>query len=224
MLNDADDSLQLDGGDRRLSKGRVEEDINDAIAVVGDGGCGAILLVIRRGPKPQLGGASHQRRQRADGAHGARVAEGGHLDGHGERRPERVAQLRLVDDDNELARTHLDHLLAEQSAAAALDKIQLPVDCVSTINRDVKRRMRVERDERDAERLCLCLRANRCWNRDDLVELARRELLPKPLHREVRSGPCAEADDHPRSHVGVDRAVTGLSLQLVLCAQLLLLH
>ena len=49
---------------------------------------------------------------------------------HREAGPERVAQLRLVDNHNKLVRDDLDHLLSQQSAAAALDQVEVRVDLV----------------------------------------------------------------------------------------------
>ena len=56
------------------------------------------------------------------------MAEGGDLDGEGERRAETLAELGVVDDADELLGHHLHHLLAEQRAAAALDEREVRVD------------------------------------------------------------------------------------------------
>jgi hypothetical protein len=60
-------------------------------------------------------------------------------------------KLGLVDDAHKLLGRHLDHLLAQQRAAAALDHIQLRVDLVGAVDRHVQRRLRVQRRQGDAQ-------------------------------------------------------------------------
>ena len=71
------------------------------------------------------------------------------------------AQLRLVDDHDELLGAHLHHHLAQQRAAAALDQVEVRVDLVSAVDGHVQVRVLVERGQRDAEPLGLIMCAGR---------------------------------------------------------------
>jgi hypothetical protein len=71
------------------------------------------------------------------------------------------AQLRLVDDHDELLGAHLHHLLAQQRAAAALDQVEVRVDLVGAVDGHVQVRVFVERGQRDAEPLGLIMCAGR---------------------------------------------------------------
>mmetsp|Transcript_49870 Transcript_49870/g.106593 ORF Transcript_49870/g.106593 Transcript_49870/m.106593 type:complete len:270 (-) Transcript_49870:745-1554(-) len=220
MLDDSDHGLQLGGGGVGVGERAIEEDVYNVVPVVRQRRRLSVRLVGGSRAQPQLGRAARERGQRTDVAQRARVAEGRHLDGHGEGGTERVAELRLIYDDDELVRTYLHHLLAQQSAAAALDEVETLVDRVRAVDRDVDLWVRVERDERDAQRLGLLLCAHRRRYRDDPVELARRQLFPEPLDRKVRSRACAESHNHSRAHVRINRAVARFPLQLVLRTQL----
>ena len=79
------------------------------------------------------------------------------------------AQLRLVDDHDELLGAHLHHLLAQQRAAAALDQVEVRVDLVRAVDGDVEAAELVERRQRDAELLGLLLGAHRRWDRHDVL-------------------------------------------------------
>ena len=49
---------------------------------------------------------------------------------HREARTQRITEFRLVDNHNKLVRHNFNHLLPQQSAAAALDQVQVGVDLV----------------------------------------------------------------------------------------------
>ena len=130
--------------------------------------------------------------------------------------PRALAQLGLVDDDDELLGHHLDHLLAEESAAAALDEGEVGVDLVGTVDGDVEDGLLVEGAEGDVERLRLLASALGGGDGDDVLQLAGLELLAEAFDGEVGGGSRAEADDHAGLDVVVDRLVADELLELIL--------
>ena len=126
-----------------------------------------------------------------------------------------------ADYGSRIGRSHLDHLLAQQRAASALDQVELRVDLVGacsvgvgvgvrvgvrarakagagaragararvrychTVDGHVQHGVLPQRGQRDAQALGLLLGADRGRDGDDVLELARLELLAHALHGEV---------------------------------------
>ena len=124
-------------------------------------------------------------------------------------------ELKLTN-DNELVGADLDHLLAEESAAAALDKVEVGVDLVGTIDGDIELGVRVEGDEGDVEALGLLLGPDGGGDADDVLELAGLEELADALDGVVGGAAGAESDDHAGLDVVVDGLVAHHLLELVL--------
>ena len=99
--------------------------------------------------------ASSELREGSDGAQSVLRAEGHNLDGEGERGAEALAELRVVDDADELLGHDLDHLLTEESTTAALDEGKVGVDGVGAVDGDVEGRLLVQGAERDVQALGL---------------------------------------------------------------------
>ena len=135
---------------------------------------------------------------------------------HREAGPERVAQLRLVDDHDELVRDDLDHLLPQQGAAAALDQIQIGIDLVGTVDRDVEPRELVQRGQRNTQLLGLFFGSDRSRHGDDVLERAIFQEHPEPLDRERGRRARAQADLHAARHIIINSLVADLLLELVL--------
>jgi len=144
------------------------------------------------------------------------VAEGGDLHGEGEARSEPLAELGLVHDDNELVRAHLHHLFAKEGSSAALHQVEVGVDFVRAINRNIELGVSVQCHQRNSKFLRLLLRPHASGNRHDVCQLPALQLLPEPLHGEVGGGTGSEADDHPGLDVVVHRLVPDHLLELVL--------
>ena len=156
----------------------------------------------------------------SNGAEGVLVAEGSDLDRERERRAQALAQLGVVNDADELFRHHLHHLLAEERTAATLDKRKVGVNGIGAVDRDVELRLLVERAQGDAEGLGLLLSRNRGGNADDVLELARLELLSDTLHGKGRGRPGPKAHHHAALDKVVDGLIAGELLRLSDAGQL----
>mmetsp|Transcript_49240 Transcript_49240/g.111701 ORF Transcript_49240/g.111701 Transcript_49240/m.111701 type:complete len:274 (-) Transcript_49240:115-936(-) len=216
VVHDAHRVLELISRRHRVLDGLLEKEVDDVVAVVGHGGLVAVDLVVRARPQTELRLAPLERRKRRHLAHGVTVAEGGDLDGDGEGGAEAFADLRLVHDDDELLGAHLDHLLPQQRAPAALDQVEVVVHVVRPVDRHVELGLLVEGDEGDAQLLGLLLGPHAGRDRDDVLQLARLQELAQPLHRERRRRACAQADLHARLDVVVYGLVAHHLLELVL--------
>ena len=85
------------------------------------------------------------------------------LDGQRVLAPEARRELGRIDDDD-LAQARLrDDLLAEQRTAAALDQVELGVDLVRAVDRQVDDGVLGQRRERDADLLWPALRSRSTW-------------------------------------------------------------
>ena len=126
-----------------------------------------------------------------------------------------TSQKKLTN-DNKLIGADLDHLLAEEGATAALDKVEVGIDLVGTVDGDVELGMGVEGDEGDVEALGLLLGPDGGGDADDVLELARLEQFADPLDSEVGGAARAQSDDHARLDVIVDGLVAHHLLELVL--------
>mmetsp|Transcript_18532 Transcript_18532/g.47701 ORF Transcript_18532/g.47701 Transcript_18532/m.47701 type:complete len:206 (+) Transcript_18532:380-997(+) len=205
MVDNANSRLELVRKGGRIGDGRLEEEVDDVVSVVSHRGLIAIhLRACRCRPQAQLGLAARRGWQRGDLPHRVLPAERRDLDGKREGGAQAVAKLGLVDNDDEFLRAHLNHLLAQQCAAATLDQVKLRINRIRAVDRDIELRVRVEGDERDAEGLSLLLGTHRSGHRDDVLQLARLELLTHALHRKRSGRACAQADDHARRHVIID--------------------
>mmetsp|Transcript_21149 Transcript_21149/g.60663 ORF Transcript_21149/g.60663 Transcript_21149/m.60663 type:complete len:275 (+) Transcript_21149:2000-2824(+) len=216
MVNNTDGVLDLVGHLHSILDGLLEVQIDDVIAIVGDGDLIAVVDVGGGAAHSEDGLAALARGEGGDGAHGVLVAEGGDLHGDGEAGAKAVGQLRLVNNNNELVGADLDHLLAEEGAAAALDKVEVGVDLVGTVDGDVELGMGVEGDEGDVEALGLLLGPDGGGDADDVLELARLEQFADPLNGEVGSTASTQADDHAGLDIIVDGLVAHHLLELVL--------
>ena len=127
VVDDADGVFERGGGGVDVLDGLLEVEVDDVVAVVGDGDLIAVGLVGGGGAHAEDSLAARDGGKRGDGAEGVHVAERGDLDGEGEPGAEALAQLGVVDDDHELLRHDLDHLLAEEGTAAALDEREVRV-------------------------------------------------------------------------------------------------
>ena len=124
-------------------------------------------------------------------------------------------QLKLTN-DNELVGADLNHLLTEESAAATLDKVEVGVDLVGTIDGDIELGVRVEGDEGDVEALGLLLGPDGGGDANDVLELAGLEELADALDGVVGGTAGAKSDDHAGLDVVVDGLVAHHLLELVL--------
>lgn len=106
--------------------------------------------------------------------------------------------------NNELIGADLNHFLAKEGTAAALDKVEVGVDLVGTIDGNVELGMRVEGDEGDVEALGLLLGPDGGGDADDVLELTGLEELADALDGEVGSTSRAQSDDHAGLDVVVD--------------------
>lgn len=103
MINHANRVLQLIGRRDRVLDWRLEEEVDDVVAVVGDGRLVAIRLgARRRGAEAEFCLATLERRKPGYLPHRVLPTEGSDLNGQREARAEPVTQLRLVDDNDEL--------------------------------------------------------------------------------------------------------------------------
>lgn len=124
------------------------------------------------------------------------------LDGHGEAAPAQAGdELRLVRDDDEAGGCGLDHLLAEEGAAAALDEVEGGVDLVGPVDGEVEAGVLVEGGEGDAEGGGLLEGALRGRDADDVAELAGGEEVADLGDDEGSGGAGAEAEDHAAADV-----------------------
>mmetsp|Transcript_85955 Transcript_85955/g.224057 ORF Transcript_85955/g.224057 Transcript_85955/m.224057 type:complete len:354 (-) Transcript_85955:13-1074(-) len=216
MLHHTDGALQLLCGLAGVLQSFLEVQIQDVVPIVRDRRLITVALVVVSRAHSQNSLATFQRRQSLNNPRSVLVAEGHDLHGDRELGSETVVQFGVVDDHHEGLRLGLNDLFAEMSTSATLHEVQVRVDRVGAVDGDVQDRVRVQRDERDAQRAGLLLCALRSRNCDDILEFARLELLADPLHREVcrRSGP--QTDDHTAPDVVVHGLVAHLLFQLVL--------
>jgi hypothetical protein len=136
--HDAGDGPQAGVEARRIGDG-IDAAIEDVIAVVREE---------RRGAHP----AQHGREARL-GQAGTAEADGErhHLDGQLPPTPERFHQLFAPHQDDEAPRRGGDHLLTQERAAVPLDHVQMRVDLVRAVDREIDRGPAVEGDQRDAQ-------------------------------------------------------------------------
>ncbi len=78
-----------------------------------------------------------------------------HLDRHGPLRAQPGRKLALIDHNHLAAAGLRDDLFAQQCPAAAFDQIQLRIDLIRAIDRQINAGMVIQRRERNAEAACL---------------------------------------------------------------------
>ena len=145
---------------------------------------------------PHLGLAARDLRQLCEAVERVQVAKLRDLDRHRKLGAAEAADhLGVVDDAHKERARHLDHLFAQQRAAAALDDVEVGVDLVGAVDRDVELGLRVERRERDAELLGLLVRAHARRHGDDVLERAALEQRADAVDRKRGGRARAEADD-----------------------------
>merc|ERR1712176_903012 len=108
--------------------------INNVVSVVGDGDLISIRLVAGRRSHSEDGLASTARFEGGNFSHGVLVAERGDFDRNRESRSQSVAQLGFVNNDDEFVCHDLDHFFSKQSTATSLDKIQIRIDLIGSVN------------------------------------------------------------------------------------------
>jgi hypothetical protein len=80
-----------------------------------------------------------------------RLRRGGNLHGKRESNAQSPGELRFVDDDDLAAAGASDDLLPQKRSAAALDQIQVRIDLVGAVDRQIDHGMCIERCERYPE-------------------------------------------------------------------------
>mmetsp|Transcript_7141 Transcript_7141/g.17234 ORF Transcript_7141/g.17234 Transcript_7141/m.17234 type:complete len:327 (+) Transcript_7141:1347-2327(+) len=216
MLHHADRLFEGSRCGIDIGNGGIERQVNNVVAIVRH--CRRLpLLHLVVGA---VSGADHRLAslelgKLSNGPHGVLAAKRHNLHRQRKRGPEALAQLRVVDDADELLGHDLHHLLAEERAAASLDEGVVGVDGVGAVDGDVEVGALVEGAEGDVEALGLLAGALRRGDAHDVLELPALELLPDALHREVGGGPRSQADGHAGLDVVVDRLVPGELLGLV---------
>ena len=128
--------------------------------------------------------------------------------------PELRGELGVIHDDD-LAQARLgDDLLAEERSPAALDEVEVGVDLVGAVDREIDDGMLGQRRERDAD-LPRELRARaRRRDAEHVLQVPRLHEHADAADREQRRAPRAEADDHPGAHE-VRGALAGRLLEIV---------
>lgn len=96
MVHNADSVLDLLGHLHSILDGLLEVEVDDVVAIVGDGDLITIGDVGGGAAHSEDGLAALARGEGSDGTHGVLVAEGGDLHGDREARAKAVSQLRLV--------------------------------------------------------------------------------------------------------------------------------
>mmetsp|Transcript_10965 Transcript_10965/g.16551 ORF Transcript_10965/g.16551 Transcript_10965/m.16551 type:complete len:260 (+) Transcript_10965:407-1186(+) len=219
MVNNSNGILNLTGHNRCLLRGdgHIKVQINNVVTVISDSNLITVRLVGRAGSHTQdsialarNGGKVLHELQSVE------VAERGDLNRDGETRSEGIGQLTLVDNDNELISANLHHLLTQEGSSTTLDEVQVGVNFIGSINSHVELRMGVECNKRNSELLSLLLRTNRGRDGDNVLKLARFELLSKALDGEVGGGASSETNDHARFYVIIDGLVSDHLLELIL--------
>src|SRR5207249_9553369 len=142
MTDDAGDARDPAREFRRPSD-RPEMRIEDVVPVVGSEGLVAVL------PQFDLAAERLERRGRV------LPAERMHLDGQRRLRAEATDEFGVVDDYNELLRRGRHDLLAEQGAAHPFDQVELRVDLVRAVHRQVEPEALLQRGQRNPESLRL---------------------------------------------------------------------
>ena len=149
----------------------------------------AVLFTHRdgRARNPSRGERGHHllRRQR----HG----EG--IDLHGQRElAQRAHHLAVVHDAHHARRIGRNDLFAQKARAPALDKVELPIDLVRTVDAQVQPLDLVGIDQRDAVFARACRRRFRRRHAAHLESA--RDALAQTLHEDLRRGAGAEAQHH----------------------------
>lgn len=187
----------------------LEVQIHNVVGVVGDVG-------LPVGVQSELGVAALRLEELLQPHQVVVPAELDHLHRHGEAgAAEAGDELGVVDDDDELVGGGLDHLLAEEGAAAALDEVEVGVDLVGAVDGEVDVGVGVEGGEGDAEGGGLLLGALGGGDADDVGEGAGFEEGAELVDDEGGGGAGAEAEDHAAVDV-LDGLVGGELLEVVL--------
>ena len=127
----------------------------------------------------------------------------------------RISELMLTN-NNELLRHDFDHFLSQKSATATLDKVQVRVNFVSSIDSNIQVRVGVKGNQWDAKALRLFLSANRSGDADNVLQFSRLQLLSNSFDSEVSSGASSKSNDHATLDVVIDGLVSDFLLQFVL--------
>ena len=209
MLDDAFQSGNFSACGQCIPNWSLEVQIHDVIGIIGDVGFPTLLqsqfcfhtFFLEKLLKPiQI----------------VLPAELDHLHRHGQpASAEAVHELGVVDDHDELVGGGLDHLLAEEGAAAAFDEVEVGVDLVGAVDGEIEAGIVVEDGEGDAERAGLLLRALGGRDPDDVSELAGGEECAELGDDEGGGGAGAEAEDHAALD-GLHGLVGSESLEVVL--------
>ena len=204
MLDDAGMAREL-GGERLRVGDRAERAVEDQVALVGAERAGGITIAPHDDGRTQLLDREARRRE----------PEVDDLDGEREARAEALGALRRVDDDHLACARLRDELLAEQRAATALDEVELRVDLVGAVDRDVDLPRHVVGEQRDPDAPGLVRGLDRGRHADDVGQLTAREQRTDATGGVDRGRAGAEPDDHAGLHLVGDRALRGGALQIV---------
>mmetsp|Transcript_34267 Transcript_34267/g.50376 ORF Transcript_34267/g.50376 Transcript_34267/m.50376 type:complete len:208 (+) Transcript_34267:25-648(+) len=172
MINNSNSSLNFRCHFGSICDGLLKVQVHNVVAIVGNSNFVTVVNVGGAGPHSKHGLAACARGKGGNGSQGVLVAEWSDLNRNGKSRSESIADLGLVHNHNELLGTDLHHLLAKKSSTSTLDKIQVRVDFIGSIDGDVELGMRVQRYQRNSEFLCLFLGANRSGNAHNVFQFA----------------------------------------------------
>mmetsp|Transcript_14234 Transcript_14234/g.29724 ORF Transcript_14234/g.29724 Transcript_14234/m.29724 type:complete len:269 (+) Transcript_14234:1881-2687(+) len=196
--------------------GFFEVKIDDVVSVVGDGNFVSIGLIAGGGSHSEDGLASVAGFEGGNFPHGVLVAERSDLNGDGESGSESVAQLGVVDDDDEFIGHDFDHLFSKKSTATSLDKVQVGVNLIGSINSNIQLGVRIEGDKGNVKAQSLFLGAFGCRDGNNISEFSRFQKVSHPFDGEVCGGTSSKADDHTGLDVIVNGLVADLFLKFVL--------
>mmetsp|Transcript_25749 Transcript_25749/g.70800 ORF Transcript_25749/g.70800 Transcript_25749/m.70800 type:complete len:290 (+) Transcript_25749:52-921(+) len=216
VVDDTADGLDVFGHLSCVLDGFLEVEVDNVVSIVGDGDFVSVGLVAGGGSHSEDGFASRAGFEGGNLSHGVFVAERCDLNGNGESGSQSIAQLGFVDDDDEFVGHDFDHLLSKKSTASSLDKVQVGVNLVGSIDSNIQLRVGVEGDKRDIEAFGLFLGADRSGNADNIFQLSGFQELSDALDGEVCGGTSSKTDNHSTSDVVIDGLVADLFLEFVL--------
>mmetsp|Transcript_42076 Transcript_42076/g.85905 ORF Transcript_42076/g.85905 Transcript_42076/m.85905 type:complete len:243 (-) Transcript_42076:131-859(-) len=215
MINDTNSILQCRSGSRNILDVLLEDEIHNIVSVVSDSRLIPVWLVVRAVTSAEHSLASRNLGKGCDGAQGVHVAERSDLNREREGRAKALAQLGVVNNADELLGHDLHHLLTQKSSTTTLDKGEIRVHSIRSVDGHIKLRLLVQSAEGDVKALSLLAGALAGGDANDILELTALELLPNTLNCKVGRGTRTEANDHATFNVIVDRLVPCSLLGLV---------
>lgn len=122
----------------------------------------------------------------------------------------------LRTNDDEFVGHDFDHFFSKQSTASSLDKVQVRIDLIGSVNCNIQLRVGVEGDERNVEAQGLFLGTFRGRDGNDIFEFSGFQKISNPFNGVVCRGTSSEANDHATLDVVIDGLVTDLFLEFLL--------